>query len=329
MKYQVIFWLLVASAIVLAIGVAVLASSIKSLIKSRSFKEKNNIGSSSSTKVKSLLAIIGFTTLSNSAFAGGGAVKEAAGFGLSDVIALAVINLILVLVFFYFKNVFDTLAEELIPAKERKESNPWFKFNKTMTDAVDIEDEASILMDHEYDGIRELDNNLPPWWLWGFYCTIVFAILYLGNYHIWKSGDLQVVEYEKNMIYEDAIVAKTMADMNLTVDENTVTLLVENLDLEKGKSLYADNCIICHGAEGQGGIGPNFTDNAWMYGNKIEEVFETIKYGAQNGMKAWIDDFTGQEIQQISSYLISIQGTNHPSGKAPQGDVLESTWTGK
>ncbi len=323
MKYQVIFWLLVASAIILAIGIAVLASSIKSLIKSKSFKEKNNMGS---TKVKSVLAVIGFTTLSNTVFAGGETIKEVATFGFSDVVAVAVINLILILVFFYFKNIFDTLAEELIPTKERKESSPWFQFNKTMTDAVAIEDEDSILMDHEYDGIRELDNNLPPWWLWGFYATIVFAVLYLGNYHVWKSGDLQLVEYEKNMIYEDALVAENMANMNLTVDESTVTLLTDQSELDKGKAFFTDNCVACHGGEGEGGIGPNFTDNAWMYGNKIDDVFKTIKYGAKNGMRSWNDDFTGVEIQQIASYLLSIQGTNHPNGKEPQGEVYESTW---
>ena len=100
--------------------------------------------------------------------------------------------------------------------------------------------------------------------------------------------------------------------------------MTEASDLKEGKSLCTKNCVSCHGPDGAGGIGANLSDNYWLYGNDIKNVFSTIKYGANNGMRSWNDDFNGVQIQQISSFIIvNLQGTDAPNGKEAEGDFYE------
>lgn len=319
MSYQIIFWMLVATTVILIVGIMVMAGSIQAVLKSKKNKSKDN------NVIKTILALVGITLLSSSSLYAQGDEQENPIFNpeLSDVLGLTLVNMILLLTFFYFKSIFNNLVQEYIPASEAKERSPWFKINKVLTDAVEIEDEAVIMMDHEYDGIRELDNNLPPWWKWGFFATIVFAFIYLGHYHVFKTGDLQIAEYNKSMEIAKIEVDAYKKAQNLNVDENSVVLLTEASDLSEGKKLYTQNCVSCHGAQGEGGIGANLTDDFWLYGNDIKNVFSTIKYGAKNGMRSWDDDFNGLQIQKISSYVISLQGTDAPAGKEAEGEFYE------
>lgn len=185
-----------------------------------------------------------------------------------------------------------------------------------------IEQEGEIVLDHNYDGIRELDNKLPPWWLYGFYLTIIFAGIYLTRYHI-LNGPPQAVEFEQEM--EEARIAleeykKTAKDL---VDVNTVELLVDEADLAAGKAIFNASCVACHKADGGGGIGPNLTDEYWILGGGIKNVFNTISEGgrAGKGMVAWKTELKPSEMAQVASYVLSLEGTTPADPKAPEGEI--------
>ncbi|OKL41524.1 c-type cytochrome [Pontibacter flavimaris] len=171
---------------------------------------------------------------------------------------------------------------------------------------------------HDFDGIQEYDNDLPPWWKALFYVTIIFAVGYMLHYHVFKTGALQDEEYEMEM-QEAAVFAANNAD-----DPNAVTdyeVLTEAAALESGKSIYNTNCAACHGTEGQGTVGPNLTDEYWLHGGDVNEIFKTIKYGVPaKGMVPWQGKLTKDQILEVSSYILSLQGTNPANAKEPQGD---------
>jgi len=196
----------------------------------------------------------------------------------------------------------------------------WKAFDKTLTNAIPLEKEQTILLNHNYDGIQELDNHLPPWWLYLFYGSAVFAVIYMLLFHVWGTFSLQAAEYEneeKTAQIEIEAYKKLFAN---SIDESTVKITKDKVALTKAKELFATNCKSCHGAVGEGGIGPNLTDEYWLHGSDIQAIFKTIKYGIpQKGMKAWQKDFSPADIQSLSSYVLTLQGTKPANGKEPQG----------
>jgi len=185
-----------------------------------------------------------------------------------------------------------------------------------------IQEEHEIILDHNYDGIKELDNNLPPWWIYGFYASIVFAAVYLIKYHVF-NGDNQYKELE--IEYAEAKIAienykKTAKDL---VDINTVVLLTDASDLSAGKVIFDTNCVACHLADGGGSIGPNLTDKNWILGGGIKNVFKTVSEGGRDGkgMIAWKQLLKPAEMAQVSSYVLQFQGTTPAKPKAPEGDI--------
>lgn len=191
---------------------------------------------------------------------------------------------------------------------------------KALTAAVAVEDEAEIMMDHEYDGIRELDNDLPPWWKYGFYLTIVWGAIYLTYFHLSSFGPSSAEEFEMAMEEGKQEVAAYQATLKEVIDEKTVTLLDAPGLLEKGQFIYKKNCFPCHGMNLEGGSGPNLTDEYWLHGGDIKDIFKTVKYGISGkGMASWSDRLSPKEIQQVASYILSMQGTNPDNAKAPEG----------
>jgi cytochrome c oxidase cbb3-type subunit 3 len=194
---------------------------------------------------------------------------------------------------------------------------------KKLTRSKEIEQEQDVMLDHDYDGIKELDNVLPPWWVYLFYITIVFAFVYLIRFHI--MGDYtQAEEFETEMATARAEVEAYKLTAPDLLDKEKVTLLTDAGSLAEGKKLYeTSTCIACHRADGGGSIGPNLTDANWILGGGIKNIFNTIMEGGREGkgMVPWKSTIKPSDIQKISSYVISLQGTNPPDGKAPEGDI--------
>jgi cytochrome c oxidase cbb3-type subunit 3 len=209
-----------------------------------------------------------------------------------------------------------------IAAKEVKPLINWKWLDKTLNDAVPIHKEAEILTDHEYDGIRELDNNLPPWWKYGFYFTIIFAVYYLFDYHVLHTSPLSGQEYQQQIAEADEMKKQRLKVAGANVDENSVTLLADAGMIAAGKGIYDGNCASCHGANGEGLVGPNLTDEFWIHGGGIKNIFKTIKYGVPaKGMIAWQGQLNPEAMQKVSSYVMTLQGTKPANAKAPQGEA--------
>jgi len=194
------------------------------------------------------------------------------------------------------------------------------KFCNKLVDAAPVEKEKDILLDHDYDGIRELDNNLPPWWKYLFYVTIVFAFVYMVDYHILHSSKLQEAEFLEEVKLAELEKANLFGGK--VVDENTVQLLKDPIDLASGQATFNKLCTVCHGAKGEGLVGPNLTDDYWIHGGGIKNVFTTIKNGVpEKGMVSWKTQLTPAQMEEVGSFIISLHGTNPPNPKPPQGTV--------
>jgi cytochrome c oxidase cbb3-type subunit 3 len=205
-----------------------------------------------------------------------------------------------------------------------KESQWYNKLMKGLTKSEPIENEGQLLLDHDYDGIKELDNNLPPWWVYLFYGCIVFAAIYLVRFEI-MDGDNQEMEFQKEMAQAKIDIEaykKTAPDL---MDEKTVTLSTDPADLAAGKTIYTTNCAACHRADAGGQIGPNLTDDRWILGGGIKNVFHTLVNGGRDGkgMIAWKGTLKPKEMQQVASYILSLKGSNPKEPKAPEGEI----WT--
>ena len=222
-----------------------------------------------------------------------------------------------------------TMINDLSDKKEEKPALVIHlpKFFDNLNASVAVEKEKDILLDHNYDGIRELNNNLPPWWKYSFYLSIIFAIWYMTYYHV-MGGPSSKDEYDTSMK-----IAKQQqlefARLNAAkVDENTV-VMADAAGIEEGKGIFTTNCAACHGAAGQGVVGPNLTDDYWLHGGSLGEVFKSVKSGwPAKGMKAWETDLSPVQIRNVVSYIKTLHGTNPPNAKAPQGDLFNATGGG-
>lgn len=246
---------------------------------------------------------------------------------------LVIIDLSLVFIIIFQLRVFRKLIVAINPPDEVEETvlavaevaprKSWIKqLMQKMNRSVPVEQEEEVMTEHEYDGIRELDNVLPPWWVAMFYATIIFSGAYLAHYHLFKTGDLQIAEYQKSIEEAEKEIEAYMATVAAQVDENTVTLVTDASLLSQGEKIYSSNCAACHGTEGQGGVGPNFADEYWIHGGSVNDVFSVIKYGVPSkGMISWKAQLAPVDIQNVASYLLTFQGTNPPNPKEPQGEL--------
>lgn len=216
----------------------------------------------------------------------------------------------------------DEAEAEMLEAKHQESffARLWRK----LQDARPVEKEAEIELDHNYDGIRELDNNLPPWWLWGFYLSIAFAVIYLVRFHVLKTAPLSAEEYQEQMAEAEVQKAEYLKNAANLVDETSVVLLTDEAVINEGAQIFTKNCAVCHGPEAGGNVGPNLTDAYWLHGGDIKDVFTTIKYGVPaKGMISWKDQLNPAEIQKVASYILSLQGSNPANPKPPQGDLYQ------
>ena len=199
----------------------------------------------------------------------------------------------------------------------------WYKkLMEKLTKTKSADNEDQLLLEHDYDGIKELDNNLPPWWVYLFYASIVFAVVYMVQYEV-LGADNQEMELRKEVAQAKIDIATYMKTAPDMMDEKTVTLLTDPADLAAGKEIFTTNCAACHRADGGGQIGPNLTDEQWILGGGIKNVFHTLVNGGRDGkgMISWKGTLKPKEMQKVASYILSLKGSNPPDAKAPEGEV--------
>lgn len=202
----------------------------------------------------------------------------------------------------------------------------WRQLYDRLTDNIPLEKEEDILLDHNYDGVRELDNNLPPWWKGVFYISMAFAPIYIYFAHFSDYAQSSAEAYVQEMEIAEAEVAAYVATLEDAVDENNVVALTDTDALGKGEIIYGAKCAPCHGKVGEGGIGPNLTDRYWIHGGAIGDIFRTIKNGVpEKGMIPWKNELRPRDIQEVASFIASLEGSAPPNAKEPEGTLLAGT----
>ena len=250
---------------------------------------------------------------SNSIFAANETATNSYGSVLKVVIAVTafLIAFILWLVLVYSESN-DVKGEKVI--------TPFSKFIHSLTQSVSIQEEDDIMLDHDFDGIRELDNKIPPWWNALFYGAIVFAFIYMIDYHVIGDGNVQENEYQQE-IQAAAMQLEMLTKSGAMITEETVTILNDAASLASGKEIFIKNCAACHGMNGEGLVGPNFTDEYWIHGGSIKNIYHTISEGVPSkGMISWKSQLSPNQIQEVGSYILTLKGTNPPNQKAPEGE---------
>lgn len=253
------------------------------------------------------------------------AQSESGGIGEGYYNFIILLFVLLVVVVFSLLFLFGmketTVEEKEIQLKTAKIPNKHLqKIKQFLTRSTPIEKETEILLEHEYDGIRELNNRIPPWFNYLFVATIIFAVIYFFDYEIFKSSPSQIQEY--NMEIQAASLQKDeLLKTGTLLDENTVTVLNDVASLNKGKEIFTTNCVACHRPDAGGLVGPNLTDDYWINGGGIKNIFRTITNGVpEKGMISWKSQLNPKQIQEVSSYIISLHGTNPVNPKPPEGE---------
>ena len=211
----------------------------------------------------------------------------------------------------------EKIAIELSPEKiNRPKISWWARFNKFKP----LEQESSIDLGHDYDGIRELDNRLPPWWLYGFYVSIIFAGVYLWRFHVSHTAPSSQQEYEISVQTAELKIQEYLKKKGDAVNESSVTVLTGADDIIAGKKIFTSSCSACHKEAGGGDVGPNLTDDYWLHGGDVKSIFKVVKYGI-NAMPQWQNAYSNKQLAQVSSYVKALRGTNPPNAKEPQGEL--------
>ncbi|MES2730847.1 MAG: cbb3-type cytochrome c oxidase N-terminal domain-containing protein [Bacteroidota bacterium] len=203
----------------------------------------------------------------------------------------------------------------------------WIRLKKKHItgDLAPVEHEQAMLLDHNYDGIHELDNHMPPWLKYLFLGSIAFAAIYLVSFAFLGLVKTSEQEYVAEMTEAQKQIDAYQLVAAEKINENNAMLVNDAASLTAAQTIYEQNCRACHGAAGEGGVGPNLTDEYWLHGGEVKEVFKTIKYGVtEKGMIAWQEKLRPDQIQQMASFILSLQGSKPANAKAPQGEKKQA-----
>ncbi len=208
----------------------------------------------------------------------------------------------------------------------KPEPSLWERIWQGANNFVPVEKEATILLDHNYDGIRELDNHLPPWWTYLFIGTIIWSVIYFFAYHVTDSLPLSIGEYDIEVaVANDQIRKRKASAPGIQIDENNVLATTDASDLKDGMSTFTSICASCHRVDGGGDIGPNLTDDYWKHGGSMTDVYKVTKNGVTGtNMVAWGGTMSAEKMRNVSSYLLTLIGTNPVNGKKPEGTLFKA-----
>ncbi len=180
------------------------------------------------------------------------------------------------------------------------------------------------LLDHDADGIRELDNNLPRWWVWMFYLCIIYAVCYMGYYHVLKIGKLQAAEYEEEWKAGEALKSAAIAKFEATI--GTMQPSKDKTELGQGLQIYTTYCSPCHRPDGGGLVGPNLCDDYWIHGSNFVDNVKVIINGVPDkGMLTWRGVLKPAEIRAVASYIYTLRGTSPPNPKPREDQAPKQT----
>lgn len=240
-----------------------------------------------------------------------------------DIVAMFLIAIIIIsfIAIVYYEGRKGSAEEEVLV----KQPSAFAKFRRAITKTTPVETEHELLLDHDYDGIRELDSKVPPWFLWLFYLTITFAVIYLLDYHIFNSSPLQDEEYQLQ-VQQAEVERAALINSGAFLNEQSITLLTDPAALDAGKQIFTTNCVACHAADGGGLVGPNLTDDYWIHGGGIKNIFKVIKYGVvAKGMISWQSQLNPKQMQDVASYVISLHGTTPANPKQQEGTIWKES----
>ncbi len=176
----------------------------------------------------------------------------------------------------------------------------------------------------EHDGIKELDNQLPRWWVILFQLSIVFAVIYMLWFHVLGLGNDQESKYADTEARAEAAQAARQSELIASMDLNAPSTLPEVVT--EGGEIYQANCSSCHHSTARGLIGPNLTDAYWINGSEFEDTMHIIAKGKlEKGMQAWESSLSLRQRHAVASYLYSIRGSNPPDPRAPEGELVEGS----
>lgn len=326
--------LLVVMTLILAFVIWGLGQVLVVLSRQVMEKQKQSGAGKALSAILVLLLVSQFASAQTTAPA---AVKELPNYGgLSSTtfyfFVIVIVTEVLAILFLAF--VIRRVYTELVPAQEAAAKNSplkewWSNLDKKIfTKAIPVEREADYLLDHNYDGIQELDNALPPWWKYGFYVTVVVAVIYIFNFHVMGNGKNPSQEYVDEMNKAKVELEIYEANNKDKVDEKNVPM-ADAAGLATAKEYFIAKCKVCHGEKGEGLVGPNLTDDYWLHKGSLNDIYNTIKVGyADKGMQSWANDFSPKQISFLASYVKSLHGTNPPNPKAPQGELYVETKAG-
>ncbi len=222
------------------------------------------------------------------------------------------------------RSILQITMPEVVQAEiQRKKSRisvkeKWQNMWNSLLGLRPMEEEKDLMIDHEYDGIVELDNPIPLWFNVLFYGTVVFGFIYLFVYHVFGWGMNQDQEYLHEVAQAEKAKQEYLAQSASLVDESSVEF--NEALAPAGKAIFIANCAACHGNNGEGTIGPNLTDRHWLHGGEIKDIFKTVKYGVpEKGMVPWEQTLTPAQIAEVSSYIVTLRDTNPANGKIAEG----------
>lgn len=246
-----------------------------------------------------------------------------AGAVLVVAILVLIVAIMLVMVLKTILQKEGALKSEAQAVVQEAKPSLWERLNARLTKIVPVEKEETVMLDHDYDGIKELDNHLPPWWKWLFYFTIIVSVIYLFVYHVIDYFPLMDEEYAIEMKEANEKLATLEASGAVeTIDVNNPVKSEDPAVIASGMSIFNTNCASCHAVDGGGGIGPNLTDNYWLHGGSFQDIFTVVNNGVDGtSMIAWKNVFSPVQVRDVSSYVATLVGTNPAASKDGEGEL--------